>query len=225
MSEPGQSPAPPAEENASDVGFTRRLKQAREKSGYTQAVLANRTKLIDIDRRGVSRTAIIAYEQGISKPGLREIRLICEVLHVTPNWLIYGSEAAARASLPSHEFISDGSSGVRSVMALALAILALKGHEKDSLLTLALSLAGRELGDSGLSSLMTWSILLDDEFKALLHSRFPAEFEGMPTANFAAWLAAHGVTTNFGNRFRLDEEGEIQNPEAAIYPSPGTKSR
>lgn len=179
--------------------------------------------MADPEGRGISRTAIIAYEQGTSKPGIRELRLLCEVLHVTPNWLIYGTDSAGRAALPSLELLNS-EPALRDVFKLSLALLALKGHERDSLLTLALSLAGRQLGDSRLSSVMTWGLLLADAFAATLRAEIPELPEGATFEDLADWLADQGMITNAGNRFRHTDDGGVLNPEVAVYPEP-SKSR
>lgn len=202
-----------------DAAFAARLKAAREERNFTQAAVSNRSRMIDPERRGISRTALIAYEQGTTKPGIRELRMLCEVLHVTPNWLIYGTGSAAKAALPSLEFFGGGrAANLRDVLTLSMAILALKGHERDSLLTLALSLAGRELGDVRLSSLMASASMLRDHFDEALKSSYSGEVATMTLEDLASHIADEGYTTNQGNRFRLDEEGEILNPGAAVYP-------
>lgn len=223
----GEVPPPPGDLPPDDAAFAARLKAAREERNFTQAAVSNRSRMIDPEQRGISRTAIIAYEQGTTKPGIRELRMLCEVLHVTPNWLIYGTDSAAKAALPSLEFFHGTKPAeLRDVLTLSLAILSLKGHERDSLLTLALSLAGRELGDVRLSSLMSWGFLLQDHFLDAVKSSFPDEVKEMTLEQLAAHLADEGVTTNQGNRFRLDDEGEVLNPGVAIYPGPpvGDKS-
>jgi transcriptional regulator with XRE-family HTH domain len=102
-----EHPSPPNVSTAgSDQRVGERLKFARDKRGFTQGAVSVRSKMQDPEKRGISRTAIIAYEQGTSNPGLREIRLLCEVLHVTPNWLIFGTDAAGAATLPSMEMQS-----------------------------------------------------------------------------------------------------------------------
>lgn len=63
----------------------------------TQGDLANLTKSLDAEDRGVSRAVLSLYEAGTNRPSPREIRLLCEALRVTPNYLIYGDEA------PFHE--------------------------------------------------------------------------------------------------------------------------
>jgi transcriptional regulator with XRE-family HTH domain len=214
------SEAHPTEPLSDDAAFSARLKAAREERAFTQGAVANRTKMIDAEGRGVSRTAIIGYEQGTTKPGIRELRLLCEVLHVTPNWLIYGGDSAAKAAVPSIEFLSKSSRQMRDVVTLALALLAIKGHERDSLLAIALSLAGRQLGDVRLSALMAWGGMLEGAFEKVLKEEFPDQASTLGFEDFTAWLASEGWATNQGNRFRLGEEGEVLNPDAALYPGP-----
>lgn len=60
------------------------LIQARTAIGITQNELHKRT--------GISREAIKGYESGRNKPGSRELRLLCEALHVSPNMLLFGTE-------------------------------------------------------------------------------------------------------------------------------------
>ena len=224
MTDSTQPPAQPGADE--DTAFAARLRAAREERNFTQGAVANRSKGLDREGRGVSRTALIAYEQGTTKPGIRELRLLCEVLHVTPNWLIYGTDSAAKASLASLEFLGSQKSDLRDVLTLSLAILSLKGHERDSLLTLALSLAGRQLGDVHLSALMSWGFFLKDKLFELLKEDFPEGIEEITLEQLALKMADSGFTTNGGNRFRLGEEGEILNPEAAMYPEPrNLKSR
>jgi transcriptional regulator with XRE-family HTH domain len=203
------------------LGVGHRLKTAREERGFTQGAVANRTKMIDPDKKGISRTAIVGYEQDTSKPGLREIRLLCEVLRISPNWLIYGSESAAVASLPSMELLSNSPSNqLVDVMSTALAMTALKGHERDAVQSLVLSLAGRQLGDMGLSSLMTTSWLLKSAFISALKEYVPEINESMTLEEIAKLIAENGMISNAGNRFRLGEEGQVINPEQSVYPDP-----
>jgi len=70
----------------------KRLLQARESKRLTQGQLADLTKAADKDGKGLSRGVISLYELGTNRPGPREIRLLCEVLRVTPSFLIYGED-------------------------------------------------------------------------------------------------------------------------------------
>jgi transcriptional regulator with XRE-family HTH domain len=215
-------PEVPKDIEASDFG--QRLRVAREERGFTQGAVATRAKMLDTEKKGISRTALVGYEAGTSKPGLREIVLLCEVLRVSPNWLIYGSESAPAASLPSMELLSRTPNKIDDVLTTALALTALKGHERDALQSLALSLAARQLkGDLELSSLLGTGWLFRDAFRAALASYDPALLEADDLNEVAAAIARGGMISNAGNRFRFDEEGNVLNPEDAVYPSEGSK--
>lgn len=82
---PQTEPTPPKE---IEDGIGIRLKAARELKGLSQSDLHNKT--------GLSRTVLINYEAGRHKPGARELRLICDALEISPNYLIYGSEEPHR---------------------------------------------------------------------------------------------------------------------------------
>lgn len=58
--------------------------KGRELLGLTQAQLAAQS--------GVSLSAIKGYETGRNFPGARELRQLCQVLRLSPNRLIFGSE-------------------------------------------------------------------------------------------------------------------------------------
>lgn len=44
------------------------------------------------EKTGISPTVLYGYESGKTKPGARELTLICQALKVTPNALLFGSE-------------------------------------------------------------------------------------------------------------------------------------
>lgn len=205
-----------------------RLRVAREQRGLTQAAVAGRSKALDPAGKGISRTAIVAYEQGTTSPGLREMRLLCDVLRVTPNWLVYGSDAAASVrSMASMELLGPGFGRDALMVSIrtSLALLTLKAHEREALEGLALSLAGRQLGDLRLSSLLFAASFWRDAFIAGYREALPENFESMSGEEFAAHLVNwHGAVTSVGHRFRLDEEGEVLNPGDAIYPDPKAPS-
>lgn len=70
----------------------KRLQEARETQKLTQGELADRTKSVDKEGKGISRGVISLYELGTNRPSPRELRILCEVLRVTPSYLIYGTE-------------------------------------------------------------------------------------------------------------------------------------
>ncbi len=58
----------------------------------TQGELSQLTKSLDEEDKGISRAVISLYEAGTNRPSPKEIRLLCEALQITPNFLIYGVE-------------------------------------------------------------------------------------------------------------------------------------
>ncbi len=75
-----------------ELELGRRLQEAREAARLTQGELAERTKQADSEGKGISRAVLSLYEIGKNRPSPRELRMLCEVLRVSPNRLIYGIE-------------------------------------------------------------------------------------------------------------------------------------
>jgi transcriptional regulator with XRE-family HTH domain len=69
-----------------------RIREIRESKFLTQGDLAELTKSLDSEEKGISRAVISLYEKGTNRPSPTELRLLCEALRVTPNYLIYGDE-------------------------------------------------------------------------------------------------------------------------------------
>lgn len=74
----------------SDLG--KRIQQGRQRAGLTQEQLAALTARADKAKGGISAPVISLYERGVNKPGPKELRLLCEALRVSPNFLLYGDE-------------------------------------------------------------------------------------------------------------------------------------
>lgn len=75
-----------------ELELGRRLQEAREAARLTQGELAERTKQADSEGKGISRAVLSLYEIGKNRPSPRELRMLCEVLRISPNRLIYGLE-------------------------------------------------------------------------------------------------------------------------------------
>lgn len=190
-----------------------RIKEAREKRQWTQAILSNRTKLLDPNKEGISRTVLVGYESGKYKPGARELRLLADTLHVTPNWLLYGTEKPFRASLPSVEFLQ-GDDDMDKALRIALALCILKPHERELIGSMMLSLAGRELGDLQLSGLMSMARIFGRQIVEGLKAEF-----GTSSVEEAIRIMSDGAWSNWGTGLSFNENGEITNGEP-IYKEP-----
>jgi transcriptional regulator with XRE-family HTH domain len=123
-------------------GIGSRIRSARESKGFSQTAVATRSKLVDPNQRGIARTVLVGYESGQFKPGAREIRILCEVLAVTPNWLIYGEDSGYGVKQASMEAVRKMT--LFRHLELHLLFL-LKTHERGAFSSLVLSMAGREL--------------------------------------------------------------------------------
>jgi len=195
-----------------------RLRAAREARGLSQTALAARTKMIDSTGKGVARTVLVGYEGGAFRPGAREIRLICQALSITPNWLILGAEGTTEQASLELVRRREWTSAVR----LAMAISILKGHERGALQSLALSMAGRQLGDMRLSALLTAGSMVARDTLPHLQSWFGEDADDVPL-DVLVQRTADGLHTNVGNKLLLDEEeGDIVGGEW-LYPDPSKK--
>lgn len=87
---PASPPGISRDEPENELGT--RLKEAREAIRLTQGELAEKTRLADSEGKGISRAVLSFYETGKNRPSPREIRMLCEVLRVSPSHLIYGTE-------------------------------------------------------------------------------------------------------------------------------------
>lgn len=83
--------------NAPEDDLGQRIQENRKAKNLTQGELADLTRSLDSEEKGISRAVLSLYESGTNRPAPREIRLLCEALSITPNYLIYGDDA------PFHE--------------------------------------------------------------------------------------------------------------------------
>lgn len=143
---------------AVEVG--RRLVQARSGFGLSQQAVSTRSAMLDSDGVGISRATLSLYETGTNKPGAREILLLCEVLSVSPNWLLFGSESPARALQPTTLFLAGDDLDIS--VRLALATLALNQTDRDSIANIVFSMLTSKLGDVKLAALMMMSHVMKE---------------------------------------------------------------
>lgn len=72
---------------SSDAGAHARLLLARQAAKYTTLKEA-------ADAAGVSRHALSRWEQGRGSPGFEELRRLCELYGVTPNYIVVGTDVS-----------------------------------------------------------------------------------------------------------------------------------
>lgn len=142
------------------VEIGRRIVQARSGFGLSQQAVSTRSGMLDPDRIGISRATLSLYETGTNKPGAREILLLCEVLSVSPNWLLFGSESPARALQPTTLFLAGDDLDISA--RLALAMLTLNSTDRDSIANIVFSMLTSKLGDVKLAALMMMSHIMKE---------------------------------------------------------------
>ena len=201
---------------APEDGIGDRVRSAREARGLSQTALAARTKMVDGTGKGVARTVLVGYEAGTFRPGAREIRLICQALSITPNWLILGAEVASTQASMETVRSRDWTAAVR----LAMAISILKTHERAAFQSLVLSMAGRQLGDMKLSALLTTGSMIARATLPELAAFFGEDL-GDEQLETLVQRCAEGLATNMGNKLQLDEEGGDVVGGEWLYPEPG----
>lgn len=202
---------------AQEIG--RRIYEARNGLGFSQQAVHVRSRMVDADRLGISRAALSLYERGINKPGAREITLLCEVLHVSPNWLLYGSESPAKTLQPTTIFLVGDDLAIST--RLAFAMLALNPSDRDSLANLVFSMLTGKLGDMRLSMLMTMSNMMRDSINKEMLEAVGKDSANLPLPQLIdKFIEAmtEGGETNYGNLRRALTEEEMY--EGTKYPPP-----
>lgn len=177
------SPAPQLGGIAAELAF------ARSKAGLSHSELNRIT--------GISRTVLIGYEAGRTKPGAKEIRLLCDALKVTPNRLIYGSEELHLGENFGLLFDNINPDDRTASIKLAGLMLMLSKEERLALLTLARSILVERHGKQVLETFSAitlsiydvsdamsgneeWSIEELEEFKRTIEDRI-SESSPKPT--------------------------------------------
>lgn len=192
------SDKPKADKLALEIG--RRISDARNGLGFSQQAVHVRSKMVDTDGIGVSRAALSLYETGTNKPGAREITLLCEVLHVSPNWLLYGSESPAKTIRPTAIFLAGDDLDIST--RLAFAMLALNPTDRDSLANLVFSMLSGKLGDLKLSSLMVMANMMRDNILKEMLQDVGEDAGKLPLPQLIDKFIenmSEAIATNYGN--------------------------
>lgn len=73
-----------------------RIKSKRLSLDLNFEQLSRLSKDYDSANEGISPTSLLRYESGKFKPGARELRILCDTLDVSANWLLLGEGDSAR---------------------------------------------------------------------------------------------------------------------------------
>lgn len=145
---------------APEESFPKRLAALREEKGLRHDSLSELTKHVDPQKRGIARTTLRGYELGVTKPGIRELRILSQTLGVTTNKLIFGADD------PESAFIQGGSPTVQKkilgrnqediieFICFMVSLYRLGDQERDTVYRVASSLAAAKLGEVEYRKLM-----------------------------------------------------------------------
>lgn len=94
---------------------------------------------------GISAAVLYGYEAGKTKPGAREITLICKALKVTPNVLLFGTERPfGNPETPAEKLLRISQSGpmgvIMGMFLFPMAMTALDAEQKKTLFAMALNM-------------------------------------------------------------------------------------
>lgn len=214
---------PRSDKLALEIG--RRISQARNGLGLSQQAVQTRSKMLDPDKIGVSRAALSLYETGTNKPGAREILLLCEVLSVSPNWLLFGSESPARALQPTTLFLAGDDLTISS--RLALATMALNPSDRDSIANIVFSMLTGKLNDIKLAALMSMAHWMKEAIHKELLEHIGKDSEHLPLDQLIDKFiesSTDGCVTNWGTLRPVMTEEQIDNeeipPPRSLKPTP-----
>ena len=132
-----------------------RIAQIRERKQLTHDGLSQLTKVVDLERKGIARTTIRAYELGIYKPGAREIRVLAAALEVSPSWLVLGIRELGEPDLSpdGSQRLANADEVSRTTIPLAkyvqtlIAFREIDAPDRDAACNLVLSLARLKIGE------------------------------------------------------------------------------
>jgi transcriptional regulator with XRE-family HTH domain len=110
--------------------ISERIKQARTAQELTQSGLA--------DKAGLSRSAVVHYEQGNAVPGGLELVKLAQALGLTPNFLLSGSDSFFNSQTVEHALADDSMEIVLPRMAMCL--MALDREVRESFSALLMNL-------------------------------------------------------------------------------------
>ena len=154
--------------------FAAEFAKAVKQSGLSHTELQKRTK--------ISRTVLHGYEAGRTFPGVGELRVLSEVLGVTPNQFIFGTEQPFKKDLIVERFglTTDHRMIVGSMVLMSM----LTRSERVAIMTVVESLAEARLGAAEVNQAREVIKIMAEEMGDLLTVMEPG-IEAMVLGDFA----------------------------------------
>lgn len=93
--------------SAPEDGIGARIKEARKLAGHDLNVeaLSRLCREYDQQGQGITRTTLLRYESGVVFPGARELRILCDALGVSADWLLLGVGTTSQKGLSMEEML------------------------------------------------------------------------------------------------------------------------
>ncbi|MDD2894106.1 MAG: helix-turn-helix transcriptional regulator [Halothiobacillaceae bacterium] len=156
------SDSPSAEfiEAAPEDNFPKKLAELRESRGLRHDSLSELTKHADPQKRGIARTTLRGYELGITKPGIRELRILSQALGVSINRLVFGVDfspadnVAGSPSVKNSTILGAHDEDFIKLSRFVVAMFNVGEQERDTVYRVAAGLAAAKLGEVEYRKLM-----------------------------------------------------------------------
>ncbi|TAN76328.1 MAG: XRE family transcriptional regulator [Gallionella sp.] len=145
---------------APEESFPKMLATLREGKGLKHDSLSELTKHVDPQKRGIARTTLRGYELGVTKPGIRELRILSQALGVTANKLIFGADTPDSAliqggSTPEQKkFLGRERDDFIEIACFLVSMYRLSERERDTVYNVTSSLVAAKLGEVEYRKLM-----------------------------------------------------------------------
>lgn len=123
-----------------------RLRAARKKAELTVSELHDLTK--------ISKSSIARYENGDRQPPAKELRHLCDVLEVSPNFLLYGDDQPEFGSRLTSVRELNIKTNRQFIAAANLLLFTLSRPDREAILQLLFSLVSAKLGPDKLKRLI-----------------------------------------------------------------------
>lgn len=146
--------------SAPEESFPERLTALREEKGLKHDSLSELTKHVDPQKRGIARTTLRGYELGVTKPGIRELRILSQALEVSTNRLVFGTENLESASVQGNfpvrreTVLGKSQEDIVRIACFLVSLYRLSDQERDTVNRVASSLAAAKLGEVEYRKLM-----------------------------------------------------------------------
>ena len=135
-----------------------RLKKARESEQVSQQTLAMKA--------GISRSAVVHYEQGKAVPGGLELIKLAKALRLSPNYILSGSDAFFESKASEHALATEHKG--KLTMRMTLCLMALDREIREPLSALLMALLKAKLSKEDYKGMIAIFETMDETMPDLM---------------------------------------------------------